>query len=249
MKIAFLGTACAEPTAENGYTSFLLEVGGRLVLVDASGNPVQAILRAGRDPMSLDAVVLTHYHADHVGGFPSLLQTLGCLGRRNDLTIICSKTTEHHVRAFTDAIDIHPDDIGFGFPFCDGLDDGLLQVSLMDGMHSVPSSMVLLEDDDGKLFYTSDTEYNPSVALAAHGCRCLIHEATFSHRHLGAPGTRGHSSAYQAGQTASAAGVESLLLCHYCARKHDGTDALLEEARSAFSGDVLIPVNSVWYTV
>jgi len=98
MQICFLGTASAEPTAEDGYTSFLIEAGSHLVLVDASGNAVQSLLRAGRDPLSLEILVLTHHHADHLGGYPSLLQSSSCLGRRQPLTVLCAEPCRSRVR-------------------------------------------------------------------------------------------------------------------------------------------------------
>lgn len=247
MKICFLGTACAEPTEDNGYTSFLLEAGRTLVLIDASGNPVQSMLRAGRNPMDLDVLVLTHYHADHIGGYPSLMQTLSCLGRKRHVEVVCSSITEERTLAVGAALDIQSETLGFDVSFHRCHDEEDLKLTLAAGIHSVPSNMVSIEADRARIFYTSDTEYNPEVAAAARGSRLLIHEATFSHRYLGSPGTRGHSSAYQAGMSAASAGVETLFLCHYCARRHSGLDAIIEEARRAFDGEVVLPSSFLWY--
>jgi ribonuclease BN (tRNA processing enzyme) len=98
MRVCFLGTASAEPTAEDGDSSFLLEAGSHLVLVDASGSPVQSLLRAGRDPLSVDILVLTHHHADHLGGYPSLVQSSSCLGRKRPLTVLCAEFCRSRVR-------------------------------------------------------------------------------------------------------------------------------------------------------
>lgn len=249
MKICFLGTACAEPTAENGYTSFLLETDERLLLIDASGNPVQSVLRAGRDPMSIDAVILTHYHADHIAGYPALLQTLGCLGRTRALQVVCSATTKQRTIALADALDISSESVGFPIRFSDAYSAGSLTLKLTDGMHSIPSSMVAVEEAGLRLFYTSDTAYNEEVGRIARGCRTLIHEATFAHRYRGGEGTRGHSSAYEAGMAAAAAEARTLFLCHYCERRHDGVDSAVAEAQGAFSGEVILPLSFLWYTV
>src|SRR5919202_5532200 len=54
---------------------------GPLTLVDTgtrgSGRAIlRAISRLGRRPADLAAIVLTHYHPDHVGGLPELLAAL-----------------------------------------------------------------------------------------------------------------------------------------------------------------------------
>ncbi|MEW5816411.1 MAG: MBL fold metallo-hydrolase, partial [Spirochaetota bacterium] len=94
MRIAFLGTSCAVPTADNGFTSFLVSLSDLLILIDASGNPVQSILKAERDPLELDILILTHYHADHISGYPSLVQTLGCLKRKKVLKVLADSVTK-----------------------------------------------------------------------------------------------------------------------------------------------------------
>jgi ribonuclease BN (tRNA processing enzyme) len=60
MRIRFTGTASAIPSADSGYTSFLVEAAGRLGMVDTGDNAARAILQAGTDPTELAFVVLTH---------------------------------------------------------------------------------------------------------------------------------------------------------------------------------------------
>ncbi len=246
MRVLFLGTSCAEPIAENGFTSFLIEAGGSLVLVDASGNPVQSILRAGCDPMKLDLVVLTHYHADHLAGYPSLVQTLSCMGRRRELPVLCGEATRGKVRGL---LDLDPPHCAFPVRLHGGWSDPGLEVRLQPGNHSVPTDMVYVNCGGSRLLYTSDTRFSPRVAEAARGCRTLIHEATCSRSREGQPGQEGHSSAYQAGLSAAAAGVERLLLCHICWHKHASASAIVEEARAAFRGQVILPQPFAWYTL
>ena len=249
MRVLFLGTSCAEPTAENGFTSFLLEVGGALVLVDASGNPVQSILRAGLDPVALDLVVLTHHHADHLAGYPSLVQTLSCLGRRHELPVLCGAATRAKVRGLHSLLDLDPPHCTFPVRLYSGWVTAAFEVELLAGLHSVPTDMVRVRSGESRLLYTSDTRYDPGAGEAARGCRTLIHEATFSRTHPDEPGQEWHSSAWQAGLSAAAAGVERLLLCHICWHKHVSPAAIVEEARAAFKGEVVLPQPFTWYPV
>lgn len=65
-------------TAEWGF-SCLVETGEHRFLFDTgSGDAVRENMRQlGVDPASLEAVVISHNHWDHIGGLPSLLEELG----------------------------------------------------------------------------------------------------------------------------------------------------------------------------
>ena len=249
MEIVFLGTSCAEPTAEIGFTSFLLDTGGLLILVDASGNPIQSILAAKRDPLALDLVVLTHYHADHIAGYPSLIQTLSCMGRKKELAVLCSQATRHKAEQLLDVLEMDATNTTFAIRICGGYKDSNLEIRLLDGNHSIPTSMVAIHSEKKHLLYTSDTAFSQHTAELARGCQALIHEATFSHTRVGEPGLEGHSSAYQAGLCAAGAGVGRLFLCHICWHKYSRKSMIVEEARSAFQGEIVVPEPFVWYWV
>ncbi len=247
MRVCFLGTSSAEPTAGDGYTSFLIEAGSRLVLVDASGNPVQSLLRAGRDPLSLEILVLTHHHADHLGGYPSLVQTSSCMGRKRPLAVLCAESCRSRVRGLHELLDLDPPHCEFTVELAECFRTPDLEIRLLAGNHSVPTSMVWAADGQGCLLYSSDTAPNPAVAAAARGCGTLIHEATFPEAQAAEPAHAGHSSALSAGKAAAEAGVARLLLCHIGWRKYLRPGAAVAEARRAFAGEVLVPQLFRWY--
>lgn len=82
--------------------------------------------------------------------------------------------------------------------------------------------------------YCSDTAYKPAIAAQIRGATALYHEATFleSHAHLCKP--TGHSTAMQAAQIASDAGVAELILGHYSTRYGD-LSLFKEEAQTVFN--------------
>jgi ribonuclease Z len=93
--------------------------------------------------------------------------------------------------------------------------------------------------------YSSDTEPCAAVEALARGAHTLIHEATFSERRP--RGIGAHSTAAQAGECAARAGVTRLILAHIDAGLHGELDALREEARARFSGEVEIARELVPY--
>ena len=65
------------PLWTNGY----LFVGdeGRAFFVDPGGDPEEVIERLRRDALSLDAIVLTHGHVDHITGVSRLAEETGAI--------------------------------------------------------------------------------------------------------------------------------------------------------------------------
>lgn len=75
MGVPMIGCQCAvcqsgDPFNQRLRTSVLLEVGGLTLLIDAGPDLRQQAIRAGL--RRLDAVLLTHSHADHVAGIDDL---------------------------------------------------------------------------------------------------------------------------------------------------------------------------------
>lgn len=65
---------CGEGFSAGGrlHTSFLVEWDGFRLLLDCGPSTLVALHRYGIDPMSIDAVIISHLHGDHFGGLPFL---------------------------------------------------------------------------------------------------------------------------------------------------------------------------------
>jgi len=73
-ELVLLGTAGAPmPVAGRGGISSALVVDGRVILVDCGRGAPSAYANAGLDFASLEAVLLTHLHIDHVGDLAGML--------------------------------------------------------------------------------------------------------------------------------------------------------------------------------
>ena len=74
MKLTVLGCLGAYPYEGQGTSSYLLQADGFNLLLDA-GSSTLVELEKELDPLDLDAVILSHYHHDHIAdlGVPAIL--------------------------------------------------------------------------------------------------------------------------------------------------------------------------------
>ncbi len=74
MKVTILGSADAFNSAGRCHSCYLVEAAGcGPVMVDIGGSGLVALRKAGRAPLELEGIAITHVHGDHLGGLPFLI--------------------------------------------------------------------------------------------------------------------------------------------------------------------------------
>jgi ribonuclease Z len=101
MEVCLLGSGGMAPLPERRLTSLLIRQNGRMILVDCGEGTQVGIRMCGWGFKSIDALCLTHYHADHVAGLPGFLLTLGNSGRTEPFTIFGPPPLKHVINALT----------------------------------------------------------------------------------------------------------------------------------------------------
>ena len=239
-QIIFLGTANAIPAIGRENTHLLIRHGEEAILVDCAANPIVHLQRAGVNFDQINHLILTHFHPDHVSGAPLFLMDLWLLGRKKPLFIYGLEHTLSRLQAMMELYDWRSWPGFFPIEYCiipavEGtalLKLRGLEIVASPVRHLLPTIgiRVSFEDIQKTAAYSSDTEPCEVVERLAKGADILIHESAGS--------TIGHSSAQQAGEVASKAGVKSLYLIHYPA--HVTKQALIQEAQAAFDGPVFV---------
>ncbi len=238
-KAILLGSASAIPTAKHENAHFVLQGARHCVLVDCPGSAIVRLQQAKVDLDSLDDIILTHLHPDHVSGVPALLMSLWLLGRRHPITI---HGLDHTLNGVEQMIGIFGyQDWPEFFPVhyhrlaekerAPVLENGDVQVFSSPVEHIVPTIGLRVEAlGSGRvLAYSSDTSPCESVVNLAWKADVLLHEATGEYT--------GHSSPFQAGEVAQKAGARTLVLIHYPPQSY-GSPEMLDSARAAFAGEV-----------
>ncbi len=101
LEVCLLGCGGMMPLPDRRLTSMLIRQNGNMILVDCGEGTQIGIKLTGWGFKAIDAVCLTHYHADHVAGLPGFLLTLGNSGRTEPLTVFGPPPLEYMLSALT----------------------------------------------------------------------------------------------------------------------------------------------------
>lgn len=238
-KIVVLGSACAVADRYHANAQLAVVSSDSTVLVDCAGAPSLRLEEAGIDLETIDDLILTHFHPDHVAGTPLLLMDMWLTGRQKPLRIYglhhCLERLESMMAFyhwdnwpgfFTVAFHRLPERERVMV-----LENSEIRVYSSPVNHIIPTIGLRIEDRATKRVasYSCDTEPSEAVVNLAHEADYLIHEATGE--------GPGHSSPSQAGEIATKANARELLLIHYPVRGFD-TSTWVPQAKSTFSGKV-----------
>ena len=87
MKVTILGCGSANPTGHHQPASQILEMHGKVFMVDCGEGTQVRLVRSGCHINKLGHIFITHAHGDHCFGLPGLISTMGLLGRVSQLHI------------------------------------------------------------------------------------------------------------------------------------------------------------------
>jgi ribonuclease Z len=239
-KLVILGTASAIPDETHENTHMVVYGPNGSILIDTGYNPIVSCRRAQVPIDSLLALIVTHFHPDHVSGVPNFLLGLWLLGRQDNLNIYGLRVTLDKVQAMMNLFEWRdwPGFYPVAFEPVRPAENALVtetpdfRILATPTHHLVPSfALKFVSQTSGRsVVYSSDTSPCDALARLAHGAEVLVHEA--------AGAQSGHSSPAMAGSIARQAGVSHLALIHY--QTDDNPDDLIAEARSTFSGQITL---------
>ena len=87
LDICLLGTGGMMPLPYRALTSLFVRYNGSGILIDCGEGTQITTKRLGWSFKSIDLIMITHFHADHISGLPGFLLMMGNAGREEKLTI------------------------------------------------------------------------------------------------------------------------------------------------------------------
>lgn len=98
MHVHFLGTSGALPTPNRNPACIMIRRGQDTLLFDCGEGAQQQMMRA-KTGFTVDAVFITHWHADHYLGLLGLVQTMSFMGRKEPLYVYGPRWVSEFIRS------------------------------------------------------------------------------------------------------------------------------------------------------
>jgi ribonuclease Z len=212
--VTFVGTGEAfDPVLPN---TSLLYRGSKTLLLDCGYSIPHAFWRLSRDPDLLDAVYITHLHADHSFGLPALLLWMREAGRTRPLQVVGGPGVNQWLKKLLE----------LGYPGSYGPENCYPIVTSpllpgrrfeLDGLelrnaqseHSVKNLSVRIDDLGNSVCYSGDGAPSSQTRELYRGANVLVHECYSA----GDPAP-GHASVHQVLALADECSVHTLCLLH-----------------------------------
>lgn len=249
MRLTVLGCAGSFPGPDGPASSYLVEVDGYRVVLDMGNGAVSRLQQVGQ-LYGVDAVLLSHLHADH------------CLD-------VCSYyvARKYHPEGPAPRIPVYgpagvedrlntaykypaPAGLGETFEFREWAqgetyDVGPLRVTVRQVWHPVEAYALRIEHQGAVLTYSGDSSVDDALVESARDADLFLCEASLLTRWEQPDGV--HLTGTQAGEHAARAGARRLVLTHLPA--WTPPEEVLAEARAVFPGDVELASPGAVYDV
>lgn len=246
--VTVIGGSAASVGTGQGCASYLVSHGSTNLVLDAGPGTLQE-LRKHTDFRTLDAVVLSHLHVDHMLDVIAMRFSLAYNPvkpeRKTPLWLPPGGKAFFRKLAVIFAADGEPDDFFGGVFDVEEYDpDGTIQVggmtlSFQPTVHFIPCWSIRVHTEDGDLAYSADTGPAADLGAFLEGARIVIVEATTPEASRDAMPfeKRGHLTATEAATLAMEAGAETLVLTHMF--EENDPSVSLGEAAKVFRGKIV----------
>jgi ribonuclease BN (tRNA processing enzyme) len=238
MRLTVVGCSGSAPGPSSAASCYLVEHEGFSLLLDLGSGAFGALL-AHADPASIDAVYLSHLHADHCLDVAPFIVWHRYSGQSSGLPLplYAPVGADRRLALAYDGDGAPIDDVFDVMAIGPGAWElGPFEVTTARTAHPVECYAVRLSAGGRSLVYTADTGPCPDVVELATGADVLLAEAAYPEVEGLPPGL--HLTGREAGEHAAAAGVGRLLLTHVPAWVDD--DGQLASARAVFAASELV---------
>lgn len=211
IEVTVLGSSGIWATRDRACAGYLLDLGDKKVLLDCGAGTWRNLLDQHADHASIDAVILSHRHPDHVSDLFQVLHArlYGGAEPLPEIPLWAPAETLERLTAFSKELDqaFHLSSISPG----DSISIGEARLSFFPMAHPPDTVGVRVENDGAVFAYSSDTGPAGDLDGLARSADVFLCEATLQDSD---DSWEGHMRASQAGEAGARAGVGKIVLTH-----------------------------------
>lgn len=234
MKLTVIGFRGGYPAPNEATSTYLLEKDNKKIVLDLGSGGLLKLMQYV-NVTDIDAVVLSHYHADHiadVGVLQHLLLVEAQLGNVNQ------KTAIYGHKANKVEFDKLTDDYteGISYDKHDKLNIGPFEITFLKTEHSVPCYGMRITDGTKTIIYTADTAFKNEWIPFAKNADLLLSDTNLydAQKDLDI----GHMTSTEAATIANKANVGTLILSHL--PQYGDNQLLVTEAKQIFKKEIIL---------
>ncbi|MDQ6802936.1 MAG: MBL fold metallo-hydrolase [Acidobacteriota bacterium] len=263
LAVILLGTGYPRPDANHAGPATAIVAGDKWFLVDAGRGATMRVAGTALKYENLRGVFITHLHSDHTAGLPDVFITSWQFGRKStplplygpsgiqQLSDSMLRFFAYDIHVRRDLIEKHP---AAGATIATHIvregvvyDDGEVRITAFEVDHAPVKPAFGYRFDSGghSIVVSGDTRSNANLIRFAKGADILVQEAYLPEHFdkVDSPAVAAklkayHTSAEEAGEIATAAGVKTLVLTHLIPSGAEKTFA--ERAAKTFHGKIIV---------
>lgn len=244
-ELEIFGNRAGSPGPDGPASGYVLRVNGRTLLIDCGPGVLVGLTKAGVVD-EIDAVIISHRHADHSAdlapfayhqAFPAPKEPLPLFAPTGFAEYIASLDNVHGIptldtlrQPIASQFTLHEVEPGESFSASG------VTVDTVAAKHPVPC--LSMRFPEAGLVYTADTAKTPDLVRLATNASVLLAEATYESPDGHDFETHGHMSGFEAGELATEAAVGRLVLTHL--EDFRRAEQTKRNAASRYNGDVSV---------
>ena len=245
IRVTILGSGTCVPSLRRSSCSVLMEIGPEKLLFDAGTGTIHRLLKCGVSILDISCIFFSHFHPDHTAELVPFLfasKYSENMQRKWPLTLVAGKGFADFYQALRQVygswIELGSDilfvvEMNTQSPDCLSRDH--FSVISRPAAHNPESVSYRIETPSGySVVYSGDTDYCENLITLAAETHILICECS----HADEEKVQGHLSPSLAGEIATRAGVQKLVLTHFYPRC-DRFD-IEKECRKTYKGQLVL---------